>query len=67
MSQPRDADEPDLPASRLAEAIQKLPAAKIEIIERQLAAKGYTIPLRLLFAEALQNLRPDYDATRAPR
>lgn len=55
MSQPRDADEPDLVfASRLAEAIQKLPAAKIEIIERQLAAKGYTIPLRLL-AEALQN------------
>jgi hypothetical protein len=55
LSQPRDDNEPDLVfASRLAEAIQKLPAAKIEVIERQLAAQGHAIPLRLL-AEALQN------------
>jgi hypothetical protein len=55
LSQPRDDNEPDLVfASRLADAIQKLPAAKIEFIERQLAAQGHTIPLRLL-AEALQN------------
>ncbi len=55
LSQPRDDSEPDLVfASRLADAIQKLPAAKIELIERQLAAQGHAIPLRLL-AEALQN------------
>ncbi|MFK0332603.1 hypothetical protein ACIQUB_15855 [Rhizobium sp. NPDC090275] len=55
LSQPRDDNEPDLVfASRLADAIQKLPAAKIEVIERQLAAQGHAIPLRLL-AEALQN------------
>lgn len=55
LSQPRDDNEPDLVfASRLADAIQKLPAAKIEMIERQLAAQGHAIPLRLL-AEALQN------------
>ncbi|MBO9122281.1 MULTISPECIES: hypothetical protein [unclassified Rhizobium] len=55
LSQPRDDNEPDLVfAARLADAIQKLPAAKIEVIERQLAAQGHAIPLRLL-AEALQN------------
>jgi hypothetical protein len=55
LSQPRDDNEPDLVfASRLADAIQKLPPAKIEVIERQLAAQGHAIPLRLL-AEALQN------------
>ncbi|KQV84362.1 hypothetical protein [Rhizobium sp. Root1220] len=55
LSQPRDEDENDLVfASRLASAIQKLPAAKIEAIERQLAADGHSVPLRLL-AEALKN------------
>jgi hypothetical protein len=55
ISQPRDDDEPDLAfAARLADAIQKMPAAKIEAVERQLAAQGHAIPLRLL-AEALRN------------
>jgi hypothetical protein len=55
LSQPRDDDEPELAfAARLADAIQKLPAGKIEAIERQLAAQGHSIPLRLL-AEALKN------------
>ncbi|WP_160010925.1 hypothetical protein [Rhizobium sp. 18055] len=55
IAQPRDGDEPELVfAARLADAIQKLPAAKIEAVERQLAAQGHTIPLRLL-AEALKN------------
>ncbi len=55
IAQPRDDDEPDLAfAARLADAIQKMPAAKIEAVERQLAAQGHAIPLRLL-AEALRN------------
>ncbi|WP_455874283.1 hypothetical protein [Rhizobium yanglingense] len=41
-------------ASRLAEAIQKLPAARINEIETQLAGAGHTLPLRLI-AEALKN------------
>ncbi|KRB59239.1 hypothetical protein ASE04_26805 [Rhizobium sp. Root708] len=55
LSQPRGEDETDLAfASRLASAIQKLPPAKIEQLERQLAAQGHAVPLRLL-AEALKN------------
>lgn len=55
LSQPRGDDETDLAfASRLAAAIQKLPPAKIEQLERQLAAQGHAVPLRLL-AEALKN------------
>ncbi|TCU18447.1 hypothetical protein [Rhizobium sullae] len=41
-------------ASRLAEAIQRLPAARINEIETQLADEGHTLPLRLI-AEALKN------------
>ncbi|NLS01779.1 hypothetical protein HGP14_00130 [Rhizobium sp. P32RR-XVIII] len=52
---PRESDETDLVfASRLADAIQKLPPAKINEIERQLAAQGQNLPLRLI-AEALKN------------
>ncbi|KQV31872.1 hypothetical protein ASC97_17760 [Rhizobium sp. Root1203] len=55
LSQPRDDDETEIAfASRLADAIQKLPASKIETIERQLAAQGHSVPLRLL-AAALKN------------
>lgn len=55
VSIPREEDEPDLAfASRLAAAIQKLPPAKIEQLERQLAMQGHAVPLRLL-AEALRN------------
>ena len=55
LSQPRDDDETELAfASRLADAIQKLPASKIEAIERQLTAQGHSVPLRLL-AAALKN------------
>jgi hypothetical protein len=41
-------------ASRLAEAIQKLPASRINEIETQLASQGHNLPLRLI-AEALKN------------
>lgn len=52
---PREDDETDLAfASRLAAAIEKLPPAKIEKVERQLAMQGHAVPLRLL-AEALRN------------
>lgn len=52
---PRDDAETNLVfASRLAEAIQKLPASKIAQIERQLVAQGHDIPVRLL-VEALKN------------
>jgi hypothetical protein len=52
---PREQDETDLIfASRLADAIQKLPPAKINEIERQLTAQGQNLPLRLI-AEALKN------------
>ncbi|RDJ16956.1 hypothetical protein [Rhizobium grahamii] len=55
VSIPREEDETDLAfASRLAAAIQKLPPAKIEQVERQLAMQGHAVPLRLL-AEALRN------------
>ncbi|MBW9112548.1 hypothetical protein JNB88_02640 [Rhizobium cauense] len=55
LSIPREDDEADLAfASRLATAIQKLPPAKIEQVERQLAMQGHTMPLRVL-AEALRN------------
>ena len=55
LSIPREDDETDLAfASRLATAIQKLPPAKIEQVERQLAMQGHTMPLRVL-AEALRN------------
>jgi hypothetical protein len=55
LSQPRDDDETELAfASRLVYAIQKLPAAKIEAVERRLAAQGHSVPLRLL-AAALKN------------
>ncbi|OWV96491.1 hypothetical protein ATY79_04755 [Rhizobium sp. R693] len=55
LSIPREEDETDLAfASRLAAAIQKLPSAKIEQVERQLAMQGHAVPLRLL-AEALRN------------
>ena len=52
---PRQEGESNLAfAARLAEAIQKLPAARINEIETQLAAEGHTLPLRLI-AEALKN------------
>ncbi|TCM77451.1 hypothetical protein [Rhizobium sp. BK068] len=55
LSIPREDDETDLAfASRLATAIQKLPPAKIEQVERQLAMQGHAVPLRQL-AEALRN------------
>jgi hypothetical protein len=55
LSLPRDEDETELAfASRLAKTIQKLPAAKIEAVERKLAAQGRSVPLRLL-AAALRN------------
>ncbi|MDM9626857.1 hypothetical protein QTL95_13195 [Rhizobium sp. S152] len=55
LAAPRGEDETPLAfASRLADAIEKLPPAKIEAVERQLAAQGQAIPLRLL-AEALKN------------
>lgn len=55
LSIPREDDETDLVfASRLATAIQKLPPAKIEQVERQLAMQGHAVPLRQL-AEALRN------------
>ncbi|WP_431320988.1 hypothetical protein [Rhizobium sp. YTU87027] len=55
LSIPREEDETDLAfASRLAAAIQKLPPAKIEQVERHLAMQGHAVPLRLL-AEALRN------------
>jgi hypothetical protein len=52
---PRQTDETDLVfASRLTDAIQRLPPTKINEIERQLAAQGQNLPLRLI-AEALKN------------
>ncbi|OWO91369.1 hypothetical protein B5E41_27440 [Rhizobium esperanzae] len=41
-------------ASRLADAIQRLPAARIDEIERQLTEQGHNLPLRMI-AEALKN------------
>lgn len=52
---PRQDGETNLAfAARLADTIQKLPAARINEIETQLAADGHTLPLRLI-AEALKN------------
>ncbi|AJC77378.1 hypothetical protein IE4803_CH00110 [Rhizobium etli bv. phaseoli str. IE4803] len=51
----RDEDETNLVfASRLADTIRQLPAAKINEIERQLAGQGHNLPLRMV-AEALKN------------
>ncbi|PDT14312.1 hypothetical protein CO670_23775 [Rhizobium sp. J15] len=51
----RSEDETNLAfASRLADAIRRLPAARIEEVERQLSAQGHSLPLRLI-AEALKN------------
>ncbi|OWV81215.1 hypothetical protein ATY77_23570 [Rhizobium sp. R634] len=51
----RSEDETNLAfASRLADAIRRLPAAKIDEVERQLTAQGHSLPLRLI-AEALKN------------
>ncbi|ANK83758.1 MULTISPECIES: hypothetical protein [unclassified Rhizobium] len=41
-------------ASRLADAIRGLPAAKIDEVERQLSTQGHSLPLRTI-AEALKN------------
>ncbi|MBX4959110.1 hypothetical protein [Rhizobium lentis] len=51
----RREDETNLAfASRLADAIQRLPAARIDEVERQLTEQGHNLPLRMI-AEALKN------------
>ncbi|MDK4731944.1 hypothetical protein [Rhizobium sp. CNPSo 3490] len=51
----RREDETNLAfASRLADAIQRLPAARIDEVERQLNEQGHNLPLRMI-AEALKN------------
>ncbi|MBY5522588.1 hypothetical protein [Rhizobium leguminosarum] len=51
----RGDDESNLAfASRLADAIRRLPAARIDEVERQLTAQGHGLPLRTI-AEALKN------------
>lgn len=51
----RGEDETNLAfASRLADAIRRLPAARIDEVERQLAGQGHSLPLRMV-AEALKN------------
>ncbi|HWT60377.1 MAG TPA: hypothetical protein VN284_21255, partial [Rhizobium sp.] len=51
----RGEDETNLAfASRLADAIQRLPAVKIDEIERQLTEQGHSLPLRMI-AAALKN------------
>ncbi|OWV85891.1 hypothetical protein ATY78_24725 [Rhizobium sp. R635] len=51
----RGEDETNLAfASRLADAIRQLPAARIDAVERQLTAQGHSLPLRMI-AEALKN------------
>jgi len=51
----RDEDESNLAfASRLADAIRRLPAARIDEVERQLTEQGHSLPLRTI-AEALKN------------
>ena len=51
----RGEDESNLAfASRLADAIRRLPAARIDEVERQLTAQGHGLPLRTI-AEALKN------------
>lgn len=51
----RGEDESNLAfASRLADAIRRLPAARIDEVERQLTDEGHSLPLRMI-AEALKN------------
>lgn len=51
----RGEDETNLAfASRLADAIQRLPAVRIDEVERQLTAEGHSLPLRMI-AAALKN------------
>jgi hypothetical protein len=51
----RGEDESNLAfASRLADAIRRLPAARIDEVERQLTEQGHSLPLRTI-AEALKN------------
>ncbi|MFS2179546.1 hypothetical protein ACCC98_26960 [Rhizobium pisi] len=51
----RGEDETNLAfASRLADAIRRLPAARIDEVERQLTDQGHSLPLRMI-AEALKN------------
>ncbi|MBB2674182.1 UNVERIFIED_ORG: hypothetical protein GGE44_003753 [Rhizobium esperanzae] len=51
----RDEDETNLAfASRLADAIQRLPAVRIDEVERQLTEQGHSLPLRMI-AAALKN------------
>ncbi|MBB2751583.1 UNVERIFIED_ORG: hypothetical protein GGI57_002265 [Rhizobium aethiopicum] len=51
----RDEDETNLAfASRLADAIQRLPAGRIDEVERQLTEQGHSLPLRMI-AAALKN------------
>ncbi|RUM18418.1 hypothetical protein EFQ99_33025 [Rhizobium vallis] len=51
----RGEDETNLAfASRLADAIRRLPAARIDEVERQLTDQGHSLPLRVI-AEALKN------------
>ncbi|RDJ17626.1 hypothetical protein B5K05_02640 [Rhizobium phaseoli] len=51
----RGDDETNLAfASRLADAIRRLPAASIDEVERQLGGGGHSLPLRMI-AEALKN------------
>ncbi|TBZ08868.1 hypothetical protein [Rhizobium leguminosarum] len=51
----RGDDESNLAfASRLADTIRRLPAARIDEVERQLTAQGHGLPLRTI-AEALKN------------
>ncbi|ANM08553.1 MULTISPECIES: hypothetical protein [unclassified Rhizobium] len=51
----RGEDESNLAfASRLADAIQRLPAARIDEVERQLTEQGHSLPLRMI-AAALKN------------
>ncbi|WHO73493.1 hypothetical protein [Rhizobium sp. BT03] len=51
----RGEDETNLAfAARLADAIQRLPAARIDEVERQLTEQGHSLPLRMI-AAALKN------------
>ena len=51
----RGEDETNLAfASRLADAIRRLPAVRIDEVERQLTDEGHSLPLRMI-AEALKN------------
>ncbi|RFC00148.1 hypothetical protein B5K11_00200 [Rhizobium leguminosarum bv. trifolii] len=55
LSLDRGEDESNLAfASRLADAIQRLPAARIDEVERQLTEQGHSLPLRMI-AAALKN------------